>query len=224
LTRSRPPTHRASRPPSTLIADGDCIFRAGLAVELGQREGFGAIHQAEDGRTTRKLARTLKPSCILIDVALPGIDFPKFVRSAMSGSPGLRLVALFPPDDEARRLAQEAIQAGARGIVDKSLRSEDLLRALDRLVLGASAPRLRVSEPVSPSSVSDGERLSRLSPRERQVFELVADGLTTRAIAESLGITVRTVEVHRHKVVTKLEVPNTASLIKLAIRTGTTHV
>ncbi|HGY92144.1 MAG TPA: LuxR family transcriptional regulator, partial [Planctomycetes bacterium] len=70
----------------------------------------------------------------------------------------------------------------------------------------------------------DGERLSRLSRRERQIFELVADGWTTRAIAESLGITPRTVEVHRHNVVAKLEVPNTAALIKLAIRTGVTRI
>ncbi len=193
-------------------------------MELGQRAGFGTIFQSGDGKKVREIIRGTRPSCILIDVALKGLDFRKFVGSVMSESPDVKLVALFPPDDEARKLAQAAIQAGARGIVDKSLRSEDLLRALDRLVLGASARNRRpaTGRPAPPGS--DGERLGRLSRRERQVFELVADGWTTRAIAESLGITPRTVEVHRHNVVAKLEVPNTASLIKLAIRTGVTRI
>ena len=223
MTRPHPPTHQASRRSSTLIADGDCIFRAGLAVELGRREGFGEVYETGSGKEIRKLTKIWKPTRLLIDVALRGLDFRGFVRSMMSDCPDLRLVALFPPDEDARRLAQEAIQLGARGIVDKSLRSDDLLRALDRLVLGASAPR-RLEAAAGPSPISDGERLSRLSRRERQIFELVADGWTTRAIAESLGITPRTVEVHRHNVVAKLEVPNTAALIKLAIRTGVTRI
>jgi DNA-binding NarL/FixJ family response regulator len=199
-----------------LLADDHALFREGLRHLLDAR-GFTVVGEAADGREAVRLARSVDPDIAVVDIGMPGLNGIDATRELRRDSPTLPVILLTVHDESA--YVADALRAGARGFVLKSEASEDLVRAIEEVLRGGIYVSPRVSSAVqdlirtgSPAAVDP------LSPREREVLQLVAEGRTNKAIAGTLVISVKTVESHRASIMRKLGLHDTASLVRYAIR------
>jgi two-component system response regulator NreC len=201
-----------------LLADDHQILRQGLKG-LVEKAGHDVVGEASDGREALKLARALKPDLALLDLSMPllnGLDAAQEIRRAV---PETKTILLTMHTDKTYVL--RALRAGARGYVLKTQAAEDLIRAIH----GVSRGEIYLSPAVAMSVVD--AYLQRTDPvpdpltaRERQILQLVAEGKTTKEVAILLNISFKTAECHRHHVMQKLEIHETAGLVRYAIRQG----
>ena len=203
-------------PARLLIADDHQLFREGIKALLPPGE-FEVVAESADGQETIRLARRLQPDIALLDVSMPSLNGVDAARELLRVSPGSRVVLLTMHKDNAYLV--EALRAGVRGYVLKSQPTAELLHALREVARGEVylAPgfwRTLVE------SYQNGEDmvLDPLSPREREVLQLVAEGKTTKEIAATLGISFKTAETHRANIMGKLDIHETAGLVRYAIR------
>lgn len=201
-----------------MLADDHQTLREGLKALL-ERQGLQVIAEASDGRAAVDAARKLRPDVVVLDVAMPVLNGIEAAREIAYESPTSVVILLTALADA--RFAVDALRAGVRGFVDKSQGADELLRAIREvwdggLYLGPGASQAVVDACVA----SDDQRTDRLTPREQQVVRLVAEGKATRGIAEELGISVKTAEFHRARIMEKLDIHNTAGLVRYAIREG----
>jgi len=203
-------------PARLLIADDHQLFRDGIKALLPPGE-FEVVAESADGQETIRLARRLQPDVALLDVSMPSLNGVDAARELLRVSPGSRVVLLTMHKDNAYLV--EALRAGVRGYVLKSQPTAELLHALREVARGEVylAPgfwRTLVE------SYQNGEDmvLDPLSPREREVLQLVAEGKTTKEIASTLGISFKTAETHRANIMAKLDIHETAGLVRYAIR------
>ena len=203
-------------PARLLIADDHQLFRDGIKALLPPGE-FEVVAESADGQETIRLARRLQPDVALLDVSMPSLNGVDAARELLRVSPGSRVVLLTMHKDNAYLV--EALRAGVRGYVLKSQPTAELLHALREVARGEVylAPgfwRTLVE------SYQNGEDmvLDPLSPREREVLQLVAEGKTTKEIASTLGISFKTAETHRANIMGKLDIHETAGLVRYAIR------
>jgi len=208
-------------PARVLIADDHRMFREGVTRSL-PREEFFVVGQAADGQEAVRLARRLQPELALIDVAMPGLNGVDATREVRRVSPGSGVVILTMHEESP--YVTEALRAGARGYVLKTQSTAELLEALRQVHAG--------NVYVSPGlwrevvdSYRSGEEVPQdpLTPREREVLQLIAEGNTTKGIAQALGISFKTAESHRSHLMTKLDIHVTAGLVRYAIRRGLVH-
>jgi DNA-binding NarL/FixJ family response regulator len=201
-----------------LLADDHMMVRQGIRAVL-EREGFEVVGEATDGREAVKLAEKLKPDVAVLDVAMPllnGIDAAREIRRV---SPRTKTTLLTVHEEN--QYVVEALRAGVTGYVVKTKAADDLVKAIREVSLGA----VYMSPGVSREAVRaylDGTEPSSdgLTPREREVLQLVAEGKTTKEVAAVLGISVKTAESHRSRIMEKLDIHETASLVRYAIRLG----
>lgn len=201
-----------------LVAEALTLVRQSLAALL-EREGYEVVAEAGDGREALRLAREVRPDLALLDLELPALNGLDVARRIARSMPSLKVVFVTEHSDE--RYVTEALQAGARGYVLKSQRGSDLLRALEEVAAGAVYLSPQVSHVLV--EVSLGRREigdDPLTDREREVLQLIAEGSTTRAVAETLGVSVKTAESHRSRMMRKLDVHHVAGLVRYAIRRG----
>jgi len=201
-----------------LLADDHQILRQGLKG-LVEKAGHNVVGEASDGREALKLARALKPDLALLDLSMPllnGLDAAQEIGRAV---PETKTILLTMHTDKTYVL--QALRAGARGYVLKTQAAEDLIRAIH----GVSRGEIYLSPAVAMSVVD--AYLQRTDPvpdpltaRERQILQLVAEGNTTKEVAALLNISFKTAESHRHHVMQKLEIHETAGLVRYAIRHG----
>jgi len=199
-----------------LLADDHEALREGLKALL-ERQGLNVVAEASNGRAAVEAAKKLHPDVVVLDVAMPvlnGVDAAREIADASPRSVVLLLTALADA-----RFAVDALRAGVRGFVDKSQGSEALLQAIREVWEGGLYLGPGASQAVVDACMVS-ERSERLTPREQQVVKLVADGKSTRAIAEELKISVKTAEFHRGRIMDKLKIHNTAGLVRYAIREG----
>jgi DNA-binding NarL/FixJ family response regulator len=205
-------------PARVLIADDHRMFREGVTRCL-PREEFFVVGQAADGQEAVRLARRLQPELAIIDVAMPGLNGVDATRELRRVSPGSGVVILTMHEEGP--YVTEALRAGARGYVLKTQSTAELLEALRQVHAG--------NVYVSPGlwrdvvdSYRSGEEVPQdpLTPREREVLQLIAEGHTTKEIAQALGISFKTAESHRSHLMTKLDIHVTAGLVRYAIRRG----
>jgi len=203
-------------PARLLIADDHQLFREGIKALLPPGE-FEVVAESPDGQETIRLARRLQPDIALLDVSMPSLNGVDAARELLRVSPRSHVVLLTMHQDKAYLV--EALRAGVRGYVLKSQPSAELLHALREVARGEVylAPgfwRTLVE------SYHNGEDmvLDPLSPREREVLQLVAEGKTTKEIAATLGISFKTAETHRANIMGKLDIHETAGLVRYAIR------
>jgi DNA-binding NarL/FixJ family response regulator len=201
-----------------VLADDHVIVRQALRLLL-ENAGFAVVGEASDGQEAVRLARELTPDVVVLDLVMPVLNGLDAGREIQQVSPATRTLLLTSRQDE--RLLLEALQAGIRGCVLKSYRAQDLIRAVQDVVAGGvylspdlsrcvvEAYRNRTTLPVDP-----------LSPRERQVLQLISEGRRTRQIAELLGVSVKTAETHRANIMRKLGIEETAGLVRYAIQRG----
>jgi len=194
------------------------VLRQALTALL-DRHGIDVVAAEADGRAAVDAVQRLSPDVAVLDVAMPILNGVDAARDIARLAPACAVILLSGIDDT--RFVREALKVGVRGFVQKSQGSDDLIHAIEevrsgRLYVSPGASQAIVDACATPSA-GDG---SHLTPRERQVLQLVGEGESTKQIAEVLHISVKTAEFHRGRLMKKLNVHDTANLVRYAIREG----
>ena len=206
-----------------LVADDHDVVREGLKTLLAARPDFEVCGEAATGREAVALALQLKPHLVVLDFSMPELNGLEATRQIREALPNTEVLILTMHDSET--LARGVLAAGARGFVLKTHAKLELLAAVDALVqhrpyfAGAVSPHAldqflnRDQHPPQPSAPAD-----RLTPREREVVQLIAEGLTSKDIARRLGISVKTADAHRANIMRKLDVHSVSEVVLYAVR------
>ena len=201
-----------------LLADDHPMFRQGLKALL-EREGFEVLAEAADGHKAVRLARQLNPTVAVLDLGMPLLNGIDAARDIHKHAPETEVVLLTMYEEEAYVL--EALRAGIRGYVLKAQAAADLVVAIREVMRGAVYLSPGISKTVVDAYMGKSELPpDPLTDRERQVLQLVAEGKTTKGVAEILGLSVKTADSHRTRIMQKLQIHETASLVRYAIRRG----
>jgi DNA-binding NarL/FixJ family response regulator len=201
-----------------LLADDHEIVRQGFRALL-ERAGFEVAGEAADGQAAVRLAQSLKPDVAVLDLAMPLLNGLDAARVILRECPSTRVVLLTMHTEEHQIVA--ALRAGVRGYLLKTQAAEDLVQAIRDVAQGEIYLSPRVSRVFVEGYLSRDEPVSDpLSPRERQVLQLVAEGKTSKEVASLLDLTVKTAESYRSRIMEKLDIHETAGLVRYAIRTG----
>jgi len=200
-----------------LIADDHPVLLRGLAGVLAL-SGFAVVAEAQDGRAAVRLAREHRPDVAVLDVAMPVVNGLDAARDILDAAPETRVVLLTGVAGEG--VVPEALRVGVRGFVVKAQGTDDLAQAIRDVSRGAIYVSPCYSRVLMRSCVAPSQPAERLSPRERQVLRLIAEGKTTKQAAALLAISVKTAECHRAHMMDKLGIHETAGLVRYAIREG----
>jgi two-component system response regulator NreC len=206
-----------------LLADDHKILRQGLRTLLAKEMDMEVLAEAEDGRQAVRLVRELSPQVVIMDVGMPDLNGIEATRQILQESPETKVIALSMHSD--RRFVTNMIKAGASGYLLKDSAFEELATAIRvvmarKTYLSHEIAHVVVKDYVKGGSKEDPSVFSVLSPREREVLQLMAEGKTNRQIAEMLHVSLKTVETHRQQIMNKLEIHNIVELTKYAIREG----
>jgi DNA-binding NarL/FixJ family response regulator len=210
-----------------LLAEDHTIVRKGLRSLLDSEAGIQVVGEAADGREAVDKVRHLLPDVVVMDIAMPGLNGLEATRQIRKQFPRVRVLILTMHADEEYIL--QILQAGASGYVVKQAAPEELVSAVktvDRgdLFLSPSISRTVVQEYIRQAEAMAGrDSYEPLTPREREVLQLIAEGRPPREIAEILRISVKTIETHRAHLMRKLDAHSTADLTRYAIRKGIIH-
>lgn len=205
-----------------LIADDHSVVRKGLKAILQSRRGWKVCGEAVDGRDAAEKAKRLKPDVVIVDIGMPGLNGVEATRLILRASPKTEVLILSAHSSE--KLAREAFKAGAHGYLVKDDADEDLIAAIDAL----AGHRLYFTPRVHGAVMRDMRpqgRKSRglLTPREREVMQLLAEGKSNKEVAQVLNIAVKTAETHRANVMLKLNLHSITDLVHYAIRNEIVH-
>ena len=201
-----------------LLADDHVIVRQGLRLLL-QREGFEVTGEAANGQEAIRLARESCPDVAVLDYAMPLLNGIDTAREILQACPRSKAILLTMHTDD--HYVLEALRTGVTGFVVKSQAPADLIRAIHEVLRGMMYLSPRVSRTLVQAYLAKSELPpDPLNPREREVLQLVAEGKTTKEVAKHLGISVKTAESHRTRIMDKLNIHETAGLVRYAIRNG----
>lgn len=208
-----------------ILADDHQIMRQGLRAMLQKQPDMEVVAEAGDGRTALQLTRELTPDVVILDVAMPDLNGIDTARMIAAELPQVKIVGLSMHSD--RRFVAEMLRAGASGYLLKDCALEELVRAIHTVI--ADQPYLSpqitgtvVEEFVRQISKDSSSAFSVLTPREREVLQLLAEGVSTKNIATRLHVSSKTIETHRQHIMEKLNTNSMAELIKYAVREGLT--
>jgi two-component system, NarL family, response regulator NreC len=205
-------------PIRVILADDHLIVRQGLRMVL-EREHIEVLGEASDGLEAIRLIQELLPDIAVLDLDMPGLDGLAVLREVVRLSPQTRAIILTRHMEEP--YAVEALRIGARGYVLKTQAGTDLVAAIRHVDRGEVYLSPKISKAVVRAYLTntDGPN-AQLSVRERQVLQLVGEGHSTKKIASLLGISAKTADTHRTKLMEKLDIHQTAGLVRYAIRNG----
>jgi DNA-binding NarL/FixJ family response regulator len=215
-----------SMPTRILLVDDHQMIRDGLRLLLTAEHDLKLLGEAATGRQAVLLTKELSPDVVVMDIAMPDLNGVDATRQIISHCPGVKVVVLSANVDQ--RLASQIMAAGATGLIPKEAAFEELALAIRTVVAGKTyiSPRLPgdtvASLLHSSSKLHNGNGMFKLTSREREVLQLMAEGNATKAIAYHLQLSVKTVETHRRRLMTKLGIDNVAGLTKYAVREGLT--
>ena len=215
-------------PVRVLLVDDDDLMRAGIASVLSSDETIDVVGEAPDGRAAVERAIALRPDVVLMDVRMPGLDGITATREMLAVSPDVKVVILttFEQDD----YIFGALSAGASGFLLKRTRAEELIAAIHTTAAGDSllSPSVtrtviqRMAQQPAPNASSEG-RLDELTPREREVLELIAQGLSNGQIAAALVVEESTVKTHVKHILRKLRLRDRVHAVIFAYESGLTR-
>lgn len=210
-----------------LLVDDHKIVRDGLRTLIENEPGVKVIAEAENGHDAVRLSRELSPDVVIMDISMPDMNGIDATRLILDDHPGLKVIALSMYSD--RLFVSGMLEAGASGYLLKDCAFEELVRAIrsvmdDQAYLCSKIVGMVIHRSSNRILVSRAPCHTSLTPREREVFKLLAEGLSTRGTAEQLGISPKTVEAHRRNIMEKLNVKSVSELVKYAIREGVVSV
>ena len=205
-----------------LLADDHALVRVGIRSLLSTIAGFDVVGEAGTGHEALELADKLRPHVVLMDIAMPGINGLDATARLVERHPEVRVIILSMHASE--EYALQALRAGAAGYL---LKDADLLE-LERAIVAVARGETYLSPAISKHVIADYKRrvaeqpepIDRLTPRQREVLRLIAEGLSTKEIAFKLGLSVKTVETHRTQIMNRLQIRDVAGLVRYAIRAG----
>ncbi|HSL22871.1 MAG TPA: response regulator transcription factor [Vicinamibacterales bacterium] len=200
-----------------LLADDHCVVRQGLRALL-ERAGFEVVAEASDGAEAVRLAERLQPNVAVLDLVMPNLNGLDAARQILHGHGNTAVILLTMHTAEHHVAA--ALRIGVRGYLLKTQAAEDLVHAIREVARGHVFLSPEVSRLVVEGYLSGARVEEPLAPREREVLQLVAEGKTSKEIAEQLGLTVKTAESYRTHIMEKLDIHETAGLVRYAIRRG----
>jgi two-component system, NarL family, response regulator NreC len=210
-----------------ILADDHKIVRDGLRALLANQSGMDVIAEADNGRETVRLARDLSPDLVIMDIGMPDLNGIDATRQITAELPDVKVIALSMHSD--RRFVVQMFRAGASGYLLKDCAFEELTRAVGAVLKNQTYLSPAVAGPVMEDyihhlSTAVSAEFSVLSPREREVLQLLAEGKSTKETAALLCVSIKTVETHRQQIMSKLNIHSIAELIKYAIREGLTSL
>lgn len=209
------------KPLRIIIADDHGLVRQGVKAVIESQRAWELCGEADNGRTAVELARKHKPEIAVLDITMPELNGLDVTRQIRIDSPKTKVLILTMHDSEV--LADEVLQAGAKGYLLKSDAAELLPKAIETLVAGKNFLTPKMSgngarKPMPTASPDEIVPRFRLTPRERQIVQLLAEGKPNKEVAYVLEISLDTVETHRKNILNKLRLRTTADLVRYAIR------
>jgi DNA-binding NarL/FixJ family response regulator len=209
-------------PPRILIVDDHAVVRRGVRALLESQHGWQVLGEATTGREAVDLTRRLHPDVVVMDLSLPELNGLEAIRQIVKESPQTEIVALTMHHSE--ELARNVLQAGARGYVLKSDADQSLIAAVESLRQHKPFLTSKVTEFVLDDYMRRGESRedatpkAPVTPREREIIQLLAEGNSNKETAAALGVSVKTVEAHRANIMRKLRLRSFSDLVRYAIR------
>lgn len=209
--------------PRVIIADDHRILRDGIVAQLALENRYEVVAQAADGVEAVDLCHRHHPDLVIMDLGMPKLNGIDATRRILEECPGTRVLALSMHSEQ--RYVADALRAGVSGYVLKEAAFDELERAVDMVLHGGVYLSPGVQAAVIDQAVGREPRLKGqpshdLTPREREILQLVAEGLTAKQIASRLHLSVKTVEAHRRQVMEKTGANSIADLVRHAIREG----
>jgi len=205
-----------------VVVDDHKLFREGIRRLLETRDDFRVVGEASDGQEAVALVTEKQPDVAIMDIWMPrlsGIDVTRRI-----GKRGLATRVLMLSMHEGRSYVEEVLRAGAAGYIVKNAAPEDLLSAVDAVRSGASYLSPAITQQVVEAIASPGDATPQgtaaLTDREREVLQLIAEGLSSKEIAGLLGVSLKTVDSHRSNLMEKLDIHKVSGLVRFAIRVG----
>jgi DNA-binding NarL/FixJ family response regulator len=210
-----------------IIADDHEIARQGIRALLETHQGWEVCAEAKDGREAVALAGSLSPDVLLLDIGMPNLNGLDATRQILATNPDACILILTVHDSE--QVVREVLATGARGFLLKSDAGRDLLAAVEalqnhRTFFTPKVAQMMLDGYLRPHEKSDPSGQNVLTPREREVIQLVAEGKTTKEIAIALRLSVKTAETHRTNLMRKLDLHSVADLTLYAVRNGIVQI
>lgn len=206
-----------------IIIDDHKIMREGLRSLLEKQPETEVVAEAENAQTALKLIEELTPDLVIIDVVMPGLNGIETTRRILTKTPSVKVIALSMYSD--KRFVMEMLRAGASGYLLKDCAFEELDGAIHAVTQGRTYITPRIVDIIVKDYFSQVEKpsssaLSSLTSRQYEVLQLLAEGKTTREIAQQMSLSIKTIESHRQQIISKLNIRSIAGLTKYAIREG----
>jgi DNA-binding NarL/FixJ family response regulator len=209
-----------------LLADDHALVRAGIRALLVGLPDVESVVEAGDGQEALAVLRETKPDLALIDIAMPGLNGLELAARVAREAPGTRLVILSMHGTPAH--VAQALRAGVSGYLLKDAAADELPVLLRAVMRGETYLSPAISKQVvdgylgrtPPAAAPEGAALDVLTPRQREILQLVAEGKSTKEIAQLLDLSAKTVETHRGQIMERLGIHDLAGLVRYAIRTG----
>jgi len=206
-----------------LLADDHAIVRTGLRALVQSHEGWEVCAEAANGREAVDYAAQFKPDVAIVDIGMPELNGLEATRQILAVSPQTEVLILTMHQSEG--VVHEVLKAGARGYVLKSDADQNLLAAVEMLLQHKPFLTPNVTDVVLSKFINVQEQLeadlpSRVTPREREIIQLLAEGKANKEVATTLNISTRTVETHRSRIMHKLGISSLGDLVRYAIRNG----
>ncbi|MDD8013882.1 MAG: response regulator transcription factor [Acidobacteriota bacterium] len=207
-----------------IIADDHKIMRDGLRNMLEKEPGMEVIAEAKNGREALRLAEQLRPDILIMDISMEDLNGMDATRAITGKELGTRIIALSMHAD--KRFVAGMFEAGALGYLLKDCAYDELLQAIRQVMAGRTYLCSMISGVVIRDYIQRMRKneASLLSPREKEILQLLAEGGTTKRIADQLSVSVKTVETHRQHIMDKLNIFSVAELTKYAIKEGITSL
>jgi DNA-binding NarL/FixJ family response regulator len=203
-----------------LVAEDHALIRAGLVALLDQMPGVSVVAEASEGSEAVRLAREHQPDVALLDISMPGTNGLEAAQQIVQELSAVKIIMVSVHANE--EYVWQALRAGASGYVLKDASAAELEHALAAVVRGEIYLSPSVSRLLDNyvRLVGDPSPLERLTPRQREILQLIAEGHTNRAIAGILGISIKTVDTHRTQLMETLGIHDVATLVRFALRVG----
>jgi len=213
-----------------LVADDHEVVRKGLISLLQAQPDWQVCGEAADGREAVDKAQQLKPDVVILDIGMPSLNGLEATRQILKINPQARVLILTLHDSD--QVVREVLNAGARGFLLKSDAARDLVAAVEALRRDKTYFTSKVATMVLEGYLKGGTPgvpittpgRNRLTPREREIVQLLAEGKSTKEVAVALGLSVKTAETHRSNIMRKLQLHSVSDLVLYAVRNNIVHV